>query len=94
VTLALNESCEGEKLQVALKTELIRRDLDDVTEFLIPAIWETAYPKIAKSASLPSIYQNFGAACKLTRALLNPAFTESVSDKKWDPKSTSWMSGR
>jgi hypothetical protein len=91
VLLALDESYEGEKLQIAIGAELVRRNLKHDVELAIPTLWRNTYSKMAELTFIPLKYQDFDAACELVQTIFNPVLAGSVSDKCWDPKNLSWV---
>jgi hypothetical protein len=90
VSIALHETIDAHDLAVAIKTEMILRKLNWVSEFSVPAHWGFAYSRLARSIAFLSDYQDVTSALQVARALLDPILNGSVKSGKWAPESLGW----
>lgn len=94
VTSMLNEPVDADKLAARLSIEYALRDMEPITEFVVPQTWRTTfsanYRKMAREAKLPKELEDVDTAEAAVARWLRPVFEESTPGRSWNPETQRW----
>ncbi len=91
IVLAVTQDIDGMALTTAIATEISRREMDPIAQFVVPAQWGPAYEKLAKSVPYCSDFVDIDAARGLASALINPAVDGTAAGLTWRATTRRWI---
>jgi Nucleotidyl transferase AbiEii toxin, Type IV TA system len=90
VVLGRTQDIDGDQLIAAISAEWVHRSLPGRPVFAPPALWETQYPRIARTVGACEGITTFPAAVAFVTALLNPALNGSAAGQRWSAALGNW----
>lgn len=91
VVLAVTQDIDGTALTTAITTEVSRRGMDPIEQFVVPAEWGPAYQKLARGVSYCADVQHIAAARALAAALVDPALDGTATGLIWRATTRRWV---
>lgn len=92
VVLAVTQDIDGTALTTAMSTEISRRRMDPIEQFVVPAEWGPAYQKLARAVPYCADVQHIAAARALAAALVDPALDGTATGLIWRATTRRWVS--
>jgi hypothetical protein len=92
IVLAVTQDIDGTALTTAITTEISRRRMDPIEQFVVPAQWGRAYKGEARGIPHCADVVEIGAAQVLAANLIDPALDGTAAGLIWRAATRGWVS--